>query len=387
MPKAVVLSGREEVLKLSSQLEALAERWNQSGAMHWLGFFLSTSSFRGKKPYLVLILEPGVETSPALAHTLVPGQIHAAVLLFEYRLMGLPSGAFSTDDWAGFRTVVAPEDERGAMSAVAADALLAAGAQLVLISYLHAVGADADFEPSMRNASRWARRWRPVATALLLEPTLPATLATLGKSTRFNLGYYRRRLNAATQCELIEDVWGMLKDEELDRLNRASLNPVQTAEFRLQYESSRNLPGGFLLGLRSAQGQWLSLIGGWRQGGTTVLHWQLNAAGYEKLSVGTAMRSYFLEHEVRRGTRKLIYYGGTPHSMGNSFQPEEVTDLLVRRRSIGALALIGVVRLFGALRYVTRVNSLLVQAVIDEGVAWRATKTRAPQPQPQMAEP
>ena len=52
----------------------------------------------------------------------------------------------------------------------------------------------------------------------------------------------------------------------------------------------------------------------------TVLHWQMNAAGYEKLSVGTAMRSYFLEHEVGRGAKKLIYYGGTPHSMGHSFE-------------------------------------------------------------------
>ena len=108
---ALVLSGYADVLAQSSLLESLAERCDQAGAMNWLGYFLAASSFKGKRPYLVLMMKSGADTSsPRLE------DVHAAVLLFEYRVLGMPTGAFSTDDWAGFRTVIAPEGERGAMS-------------------------------------------------------------------------------------------------------------------------------------------------------------------------------------------------------------------------------------------------------------------------------
>ena len=346
--------------------------------MNWLGYFLAASSFKGKHPYLVLMMKSSADTSsPRLE------EVHAAVLLFEYRVLGMPTGAFSTDDWAGFRTVIAPEDERAAMSVMAADALLARGAQIVLISYGQHPGIAGLLMPVMRSPAMWVSGKRPVAKTLLLEPTMKQTLARLGKSTRFNLGYYRRRLNAVEPCELVANAGEFLKEHELEGLNRTSLNPVDSGEFRLQYECACNLPGGFLLGLRNRQGKWLSLIGGWRQGDVTVLHWQMNAAGYEKFSLGTVMRSYFLEHEVERGAKKLIYYGGTPHSMGNSFEREAVSDLIVRRRSLRSNALLGVVRLLAALRPYVGINSLLVQAVGSDPLDWcsveRATRTVQPQ--------
>jgi hypothetical protein len=337
--------------------------------MNWLGHFLAASSFKGKNPILVLIVNSG-----ATASSLRLEDVHAAALLFEYRVLGMPTGAFSTDDWAGFRTVIAPEAERGAM---AADALLRKGAQLALISYGHRPRAGSAVAPPMNQAALWAASKRPVAMTLLLEPTFSATLATLGKSTRFNLGYYRRRLHAATQCELIGDVRGLLPEKEVDSLKRTSLNPVKPSEFRLQYESVCNLPGGFLLGLRGSSGQWLSLIGGWRQGAVTVVHWQMNAAGYEKLSIGTAMRSYFLEHEVEHGAGKLIDYGGTPHSLGHSFAREQVTDLMVRRRSLRGGALYGVGRVLAWLRSWVRINSQLVQTIGRDQLVWRSVKEAA----------
>ncbi|MDQ2839805.1 MAG: hypothetical protein M3Y72_01940 [Acidobacteriota bacterium] len=354
--------------------------------MNWLGYFLAASSFKGKIPHLVLIMNAG-----ATADLPRFEDVYAAVLLFEYRVLGMPTGAYSTDDWAGFRTVIAHETERAAISAMAADALLARGAQMVLISYGQPPRSVDAFEPMMRHPAMWTSGKRPVAMTLLLEPTLRATLAKLGKSTRFNLGYYRRRLYAAQQCEFIGDLSGLLQDHEMEALNRTSLNPVETGEFRVRYESACNLPGGFMLGLRSGRGQWLSLIGGWRQGDVTVLHWQMNAAGHEKLSIGTAMRSYFVEHEVERGARKLIYYGGTPHSLGNSFEREEVIDLLVRRRSLRAAAMQGAMqgamRLLAWMRPHVRINSLLVQRMGSRQLQWKSVDQEAPTIQPQEARP
>jgi hypothetical protein len=380
--QALVLIGRAEVLAQSSMLESLAERCDQAGAMNWLGYFLAASSFKGKHPYLVLMMKSGADTSsPRLE------EVHAAVLLFEYRVLGMPTGAFSTDDWAGFRTVIAPEAERPAMSVMAADALLARGAEMVLISYGQHPGLARPLRPVMHSRAMWVSGKRPVAMSLLLEPTVKETLAKLGKSTRFNLGYYRRRLQAAEPCEFVDNAADFLQEDELEGLNRRSLNPIDPGEFRLQYECACNLPGGFLLGLRNRQRKWLSLIGGWRQGGVTVLHWQMNAGGYEKFSLGTVMRSYFLEHEVERGAKKLIYYGGTPHSMGNSFEREEVTDLIVRRRSLRSDALLGAVRLLGALRSYVGINSLLVQMVGSGQLDWRSVEQPLRVVQPQTARP
>jgi hypothetical protein len=364
---AIVLSGRAAVLEQACLLERLAEQCGQAGAMNWLSHFLGVSSFKGKKPYLVLIVRRGVDVS-----SLQLEDVHAAVFLFEYRVLGLPTGAFSTDDWAGFRTVVAPEAERGAIAAMAADALLEQGAELVLISYGHAAQAKSEMAPTSSCAARWAWQTRPVAMTLPLEPTLQATLARLGKATRFNLGYYRRRLGAAMPCEFIADARPLIKEQDLESLNAGSLNRIPLRNFRHKYLSSCRLPGGFLLGLRNDQGKWLSLIGGWRQGSVTVLYWQMNAAGYEKLSIGTAMRSYFLEHEVGLGAKTLVYYGGTPHAIGNSFVRAEVTDLVVRRRSWGAAALQQVAQWITSPRFFVRINSLLAQAIGGKDLEWHA---------------
>jgi hypothetical protein len=47
------------------------------------------------------------------------------------------------------------------------------------------------------------------------------------------------------------------------------------------------------------------------------------------------MRAFLIEHEIARGTRKLIYRGGTPHSMRFAFTAAELTDLLAVRRWSG----------------------------------------------------
>ena len=346
--------------------------------MNWLSHFISVSSFNRKKPYLVLMVRNGVKPSP-----LNVDDVHAAIFLFEYTMMGLPTGAFCADDWAGFRTVIAPEPERAAMAAAAADAMLDHGAQIVLVAYGHPVGAADRHAPSSHHALRWAWSTQPVAMELPLETTMQATLAKLGRSTRYNLGYYRRRLAKEMPCEFIADARGMLREDEMQAINAGSLNPVTETDFRRQYKSSCELHGGFLLGLRTADGTWVSLVGGWRQAGTTVHYWQMNKAGHEKLSIGKAMLSYFLEHEVNLGTHKLIYNGGTPNPIRFSFTPHEVTYLVAERKSLRGRALNNLMRLANSLR---GLNSLLAQTVCSEGLVWHSRKI-TPTAQPLQNQP
>jgi hypothetical protein len=366
----LVLRGSAEILQQTHLLECLAESCSQAGAMHWLPHFLAAHSMMKKEPYLVLLLQVGADCERFQAE-----DVWGAVIMFEYRLWGLPTRAFSTDDVTGFRTVVAPEEQRSMAAALAAGAIVERGGQYVLVS--HEQGRSSTVEPRLEatRPTQWARRRRPVLKALPLGETYEATLASLGKSTRFNLRYYRKRLLEKMPLEFVADARGLLTDSALQALNLGSLNPLARDLFRLQYKSASTLPGGYVVGLRGADGRWLSMVGGWRQGNVTVLYWQMNAAGFEKDSLGTVMRSYLLEHEVENGAQTLIVYGGTQHSMGNSFVREDVTDLVVRQTSIGAAMLRMLARAACVVdQLLGRQKNFLARLIGEEHLEWHPAK-------------
>lgn len=372
-----VRSGSDAVLQHARLLEAFAEQCAQPGAMHWLAYFLNQVEFRSKQPFLVLVLHAGAdEQAPRLE------DLRGAGLFIEYRFRGLPTGAFSTDDSSGVRTVVAQAEDRGAVAIACSEALLEAGAHIVLATYEPPAGRDA-LTPMdgtlLRPGRKWAERSRMMGRDLLLVESYDATLARLGKATRTNLRYYRKRLEQRLTLEFIPDVRAVLQPEEFYRLNERSLNPLDPAEWQLRFASAETLPGSFLVGLRSSEGEWLSLAGGWRQGSTTVMLWQMNASGHEKDSLVNVMRAYLLEHECHRGTRRLVMYGGTSHSMRHAFEQHRLRDLLLRRRSLRAWLLRRLARLFASPRSITGRVNFLAEMLRSTALRWMPTG-RPPQP-------
>ncbi len=296
--------------------------------MHWLEYFFDTPSLASKPPYLVLQLSPA-----AFLAQLSTEDILAAALFFEYRLAGWRTRIFSTDDAVGFRTIIAFPAERTALAERASRALLHRGALLVLTTY--EPGEEEVNHPPHVQGALLGYRERHVRRLLTLGPTYEDTLARMGRLTRRNLRYYRRKLESQLNISFVEDASAHLSFEEFKVLNGASLNPVRSEkELRLRWRSSCELPGGFCAGIRADDGRWLSLVGGWRHDTTTVLHWQLNSAGFEQHSIGTVMRSFFLENQIARGTRKLLMFGGTPHSIRYSFDQDTIADLLVCRPTV-----------------------------------------------------
>ena len=89
--------------------------------------------------------------------------------------------------------------------------------------------------------------------------------------------------------------------------------------------------GSLFFGLRAANGQWLSLVGGRTHHGITHIEWQMNRADMPAYSLSTAMRYHLLEHEVARGTNRIFFIGGTSHSMRSALVPFRVVDLVVVR--------------------------------------------------------
>lgn len=373
-PRFLILDSREAILDLGPALEALAERCDQAGAMHWLPYFLDRAVTGCRTPLLVLRLR--TECGPGVP--LKPDDLEAAAMFFEYRILGLRIGAVATADAVGFTSVIAPGGERTRMAGAAARALIERGAAVVLAT----CEGDAPLVqlsrfPTLAYA-RFAFQQRSVGRVLPLLASLDATLAQMGKSTRFNLRYYRRRLEREHRCEYVADAVPALAGLDLQELNAASLNPVAPEEFARRVRCATELPGSFLSGLRTRDGRWLSLVGGWRQADTVVLHWQTNAAGFERYSLCTAMRSFLLEHEIGRGAKKLLIYGGTSHPMSRAFKQDAVVDLLVQRGGVQAAALRWAARFVATPGGVTGKGNLLAGLLRDRNLAWTSGRTPRP---------
>jgi hypothetical protein len=358
-----VIRGRAALLAMQGRLIKLSRITGQSGAMDWLNYFVSSPDSLKKTPYLLLM------GSRATLHSdgAQAEDIEGAVLVYEYRVAGVGTHVFATDDVMGLRTVVAPAESRVEVAQLAIRKLMEMGAVAALISVDHGERGGTRMIAAAVETYRlgWRRRTAPRYLALL--DTVDETLATLGAKTRRNFRSYRRRAELELGTEFVPEVQMGLP--ELREMNRRSTNPADDGMVAWHYsllESESARVGTMFCGVRAADGRWLSLIGGRRHGNTTEIDWQMNLAGLPHYSLSTVMRAYLLEHETARGTRQLMFEGGTPHPMRHSFASTESTDVVaVRRWSVRGWVL----RKFS--RWLFPRNNFLGAALRDDGVAWK----------------
>ena len=173
-----------------------------------------------------------------------------------------------------------------------------------------------------REVARWALRKRSIPGYLPLSTTFDATLAKIGQRTRSNLRYYRRRAEADLGCMFMPRI--EVAREEALHFNRQCMYAVPAAVAGWRYDSLQDLKEPVFMGIKDREGRWLSLLGGRRYGDRSEILWQMNRSGHAASSLGTVMRSYYIEHEIARGSRRMYIEGGTPHPIKFSFVPEEV---------------------------------------------------------------
>jgi hypothetical protein len=77
------------------------------------------------------------------------------------------------------------------------------------------------------------------------------------------------------------------------------------------------------------------------------------------------MRSYFIEHEIARGSTRMYVEGGTPQAIRFSFVEERLIDLAVVRRSA-----VGQMMARAAKHYISPDNEL-ANMLEASGLAWR----------------
>jgi hypothetical protein len=331
-----LLRGRDQILRMQAVLSSLSSLCDQTGAMDYLEYFLTAAENLKKTPHLAL----AASRSDVDVFDLRPEDLKGAALAYEYKILGLPSRVFSTSDFNGSRTVIAPAEMRPRLSALICRCLLKHGAQVVLLSFAEdSAGNQQSVAIAGNKKYWWATQTREVGATMVLEKTFDATLAHLGKHTRRNLRYYRRKAEAELKCVFVGDVKITLSKDQLAELNHASTHPVADRVLERRYSTMKALEGGFSLGVKAPNGQWLSLLGGRRHHGVSEIDWQMNRSGLEKYSVGTVIRAYLIEHEIELGTNRLFFEGGTPHSIRHAFLAEKAMDIVVLNRSPFALLL------------------------------------------------
>jgi hypothetical protein len=176
---------------------------------------------------------------------------------------------------------------------------------------------------------------------------------------------YRRKAESELGCSFTADVKSMLTMEKLIELNLASTHPVPHATLERRYQTTRSMEGFFCVALSRPDGQWISLLGGRRHHRVTEVDWQMNRGGLAKYSVGTVIRSYFIEHEIAIGMERLFFEGGTPHSMRYSFLSEQAMDIVVMNRSLTVFLL----RSFA--RWLHPEKNFLLQTLMSPTVKWQ----------------
>jgi hypothetical protein len=342
-PVVHCVTGREQVLRLSQTLMEFSARCGQPGAMDDIAYFLTKPGALPRIPNLLLVSRTaGLDLRSPKLDDLV-----GALLIFEQDIAGFGVGAFATNDRSGRSTLIAAGPERPRIAALASRALLDRGAHLILMSFRTAEGKEdtATVRPPLlevgeqgKAVARWALRERTIHGYLPLSTTFDATLARIGQRTRSNLRYYRRRAEAHLGCEFLPRI--EVAREEVLRFNRQCMYAVPAAVAGWRYDSLKELKDPVFMGIKDREGRWLSMLGGRRYGDhRSEILWQMNRSGLATSSLGTVMRSYYIEHEIAHGSRRMYIEGGTPHPIKFSFVPEELTDLVVMRRTLAAKAM------------------------------------------------
>ena len=294
--------------------------------------------------------------------------LKAAVLVYEYMVMGFHSRLFSTSDFNGSRGVIAPAEERTKVSAMVCRYLVERGAQIVMLTFSGDGGKTCPgcFDSASKGEKKrwWTTQTREVGATIVLEKTLDETLAMMGKHTRRNLRYYRRKAEGELMCSFESDVKNSLSKAQLVELNQASTHPVTDVVLERRYRTIKALEGLFCVGVKTPDGQWISLLGGRRHHGVSEIDWQMNRSGLEKYSVGTVIRAYMIEHEIAIGTERLFFEGGTPHSMRLAFISEKAVDVVVAERSPFVFALRRLAQ------WQNSPNNFLLQTLINPTLRW-----------------
>jgi hypothetical protein len=165
---------------------------------------------------------------------------------------------------------------------------------------------------------------------LHLQPTYDAFLAQLGPHTRRNLRYYRRKAEAAGLSYS-----GMLgpgdSREALRFLNRLADYPMEPGRLARDKRYMAGFGTPVIAGLRSQDGDFVSLVTGFTAGSHLHILTQLNGEdpALRKLSLSLVLRGYLIEDFIQRGFTAVHFLQGSSPMLGRFCAPVDLHHIAI----------------------------------------------------------
>jgi hypothetical protein len=317
-----LLSGAEqiwtaELLSKPSEIAALAGRaaplLESRGATEGPRFFLAS-------------IAPGLWI-PRVVVVKRGRKIEGIVYTKERKLAGLPTGILYGHSTLG-TLVVAEPGQHGAVLEEALNFLLASKRTHGIRMLVPPQGFEQAIcervvarSQGSRNQVEISQRPDTSHQVVPLPASYESFLNSLSYKARRNMRYYRRRYEAAghryvERMDLAEfrRVAGRLLEKPLMGATRDAV----TRALSMFSEADHPL----LAGLRRADGEWVSILGGWCEGNNAIVVFQMNNDhdyGTESLSV--VLRAYFIESLISRGYRQVFFWGGVGGPVARGAQP------------------------------------------------------------------
>jgi hypothetical protein len=264
-------------------------------------------------------------------------ELEACVFFIEHCILGVGLGLLDGGDATGESLVVAPEPFRVEYVHLAAQALLE-------IRRIHGVslrmsGSFRHCKEVMGPESRhrvFVARDTP--HRLPLESTYRKLLAGMGPRTRRSLAGKRRQLEQSAHVVFLPVLEPAEVLEAMMQLCPWAL-PRRLAKFyRARHRLFCERPEFFYMGLCLPNGEWLSLLSGWRRDRVTHVDLQMNDRRFKKESLSAVMRAFMLEHEIARKQQWIDFVGGTSLLLRRYCYPiEPCTDIFLWRPGLRAL--------------------------------------------------
>jgi hypothetical protein len=258
-------------------------------------------------------------------------ELKACVFFYEHTRYGIGLGLFRGGDYVGESLVVAPEALHVQYVHLATQALLK---QWRVHGVSISMKAPVDRCTEIMGPASYFKRFigSEVQHKLPLASTYEAMLASMGPRTRRSLAGKRQQLEKSMNVQFIAAL-------EPDECLKAMLElhgkstPQRVTEFyQARYRLLRGKSEFFSMGLRLADGPWLSMVTGWRRNQVTYVDLQMNDMNYKKESLSAVMRAFLLEHEIELKQEAINFVAGSSLLLRRYCEPlEPCTDLFISK--------------------------------------------------------
>jgi hypothetical protein len=264
-------------------------------------------------------------------------ELEACVFFIEHCILGVGLGILDGGDAAGESLVVAPEPFRVEYVHLAAQSLL--GIWRIHGVSLRMSGCSRHCMDVMGPESRYrVFAARDTPRRLPLETTYHKMLAAMGPRTRRSLAGKRRQLEESAHVVFLPVLEPAEAFEAMMQLRPWAFPRRLERFYRARHRLLCERYEFFCMGMRLPNGDWLSILSGWRRDRVTHVDLQMNDSRFKKESLSAVMRAFMLEHEIACKQQWVDFVGGTSLLLRRYCYPiEPCTDIFLWRPGLRAI--------------------------------------------------